>query len=89
MKILDIQTPTQMSHEFTLSGNRTTRLIESSTEPSATSYLSGPAAQAYINLELFQQHNITLEFEGYAMTIPILKLRGEFTGEVTVLDSAF
>jgi WbqC-like protein family len=88
MKILEIQTPVKMSHDFCLSGNKTVRLVDLLTQVSATSYLSGPSARAYLDMELFQQHNIRLEYKSYDY-LPYPQLWGEFVGEVSVLDLLF
>lgn len=88
MKMLEIHTPTKMSHDFYLSGNKTARLIDLLTQVSATSYLSGSSAAAYLDMELFRQTGIQLEFKSYDYA-PYPQLWGEFTGEVTVLDLLF
>lgn len=88
MTILEIETPTKMSHDFALSGNKTARLIDLLTQVGATSYLSGPAAAAYMDMELFGRQGIQLEFKSYDYP-PYPQLWGEFTGEVSVLDLLF
>lgn len=88
MGILGISTPLRMSQEFQPVGRKTARVIDLLTKVGASTYLSGPAAQAYLDLELFRQHGIQLEFKSYDYpSYP--QLWGRFIGEVTVLDLLF
>jgi hypothetical protein len=88
MQILKIKTSTKMSHDFLLSNKKTARLIDLLTQVGASSYLSGPSAANYLDVELFQRHGIRLEFKSYDYP-PYPQLWGEFVGEVSVLDLLF
>ncbi|MDD5450320.1 MAG: WbqC family protein [Desulfovibrionales bacterium] len=82
---LDIPTKMAMSRDFQATGTKTERLIQLLTEANATCYLSGPAAKAYLDKDLFDQHGISLEYKSYDYpSYP--QLHGEFEGGVTVLD---
>lgn len=62
---LEISTPIRMSREYHPQGTKTERLIGILNEAKATTYLSGPAAQAYIIPATFEQAGIQLEYKQY------------------------
>jgi len=62
---LEIETPIRMSREYRPQGAKTERLIGILQQVKATTYLSGPAAQAYLMPEMFEQAGIQLEFKQY------------------------
>src|ERR1700752_21814 len=62
---LNIDTPIKMSHEYHPRGTKTGRLIGILQQVQATTYLSGPAAQAYLVPDLFEQAGIQLEYKQY------------------------
>jgi WbqC-like protein family len=82
---LNIATPMLLSTEFSLSGTKTERLIDLLKRLNATTYLSGPSADAYLDKESFRANGIQLEFKSYDYE-PYPQLWGEFEGAVTVLD---
>ncbi|WP_165352180.1 WbqC family protein [Solidesulfovibrio carbinolicus] len=82
---LEIKTPMILSSELSLKGRRTERLIEILKKLNATTYLSGPNADAYLDKDLFREYGIQLEYKSYDYT-PYPQLWGEFIGDVTVLD---
>lgn len=82
---LNISTPMMLSTELALRGSKTERLIDLLKKLNATTYLSGPSADAYLDKEAFRRHGIRLEYKTYDYA-PYPQLWGEFVGEVTVLD---
>jgi hypothetical protein len=82
---LNIRTPMSLSSELLLQGSKTERLIDLLKRMNATSYLSGPSADAYLDKELFRKNGIQLEYKSYDYP-PYPQLWGDFIGEVTVLD---
>jgi hypothetical protein len=88
MEKLSISTPVVCSADFKCTGLRSERLIDLLEKVSATSYLSGPSAQSYIDAELFKSRGIALEYKTYDYA-PYPQLHGEFIGAVTVLDLLF
>lgn len=82
---LEIKTPMILSTELSLQGSKTERLIDLLKKLKATSYLSGPSADAYLDKEAFRENDIRLEYKSYDYA-PYPQLWGEFIGEVTVLD---
>ena len=82
---LEIKTPMMLSSDFALTGHKTERLIELLEKTNASTYLSGPSADAYLDKDLFLKHRIQLEYKSYDYA-PYPQLWGDFIGEVTVLD---
>ena len=82
---LKIKTPLLLSSELCLQGSKTLRLIDLLTKLKATTYLSGPSADAYLDKSAFQESGIRLEYKSYYYA-PYQQLWGDFIGEVTVLD---
>lgn len=62
---LDIETPIEYSRHYSPQGAKTERLLGILKQVGATSYLSGPAAQVYLEPELFEQAGISLEYKVY------------------------
>lgn len=82
---LKIRTPLILSSELSLQGSKTERLIDLLKKLNATTYLSGPSADAYLNKSAFRKSGIRLEYKSYDYS-PYPQLWGDFIGEVTVLD---
>jgi len=81
----EIGTRTILSSELRLSGTKTDRLIDLLKKLNATTYLSGPSADAYLDKEAFRRNGIRLEYKSYDYD-PYPQLWGPFEGAVTVLD---
>lgn len=88
MHKLAIQTPILLSSDMAPRGTRTARLIDIVQKLGADTYLSGPSAAAYLDVEQFQRHHIQLEFKTYGYA-PYPQLHGAFVPDVSVLDLLF
>jgi hypothetical protein len=62
---LEIDTPLSLSSEFAVAGQRTERLMQLLQAVGATSYLSGPSADSYLDKESFRHAGIRLEYKSY------------------------
>jgi len=82
---LGIVTPLMHSLELSLVGTKTDRLIDLIKKLHATTYLSGPSADAYLDKDAFRTNGIRLEYKAYDYA-PYPQLWGPFEGAVTVLD---
>lgn len=82
---LQIGTRTILSSELQLSGTKTDRLIDLIKKLNATTYLSGPSADAYLDKDAFRRNGIRLEYKSYDYD-PYPQLWGPFEGAVTVMD---
>lgn len=82
---LGIKTPIVRSEALNLLGSKTDRLIDLLVKVKATSYLSGPSAESYLDKNLFLKNGIALEYKNY--NYPDYKqVHGGFEPAVTVLD---
>jgi len=82
---LCIATPLIISSDLSLVGTKTVRLIDLLKKLNATTYLSGPSADAYLDKEAFRRNGIRLKYKSYDYD-PYPQLWGPFDGAVTVLD---
>ncbi len=82
---LQIGTRTMLSSDLRLSGSKTDRLVDLVKKLHATTYLSGPSADAYLDKDAFRKNGIRLEYKSYDYG-PYPQLWGPFEGAVTVLD---
>lgn len=82
---LGITTLLIVSSDLSLVGTKTDRLIDLLKKLNATTYLSGPSADAYLDKEAFRRNGIRLEYKSYDYD-PYPQLWGPFDGAVTVLD---
>jgi hypothetical protein len=86
--MLEIDTPIVFSHEYHPQGAKTERLIGILKQVEATTYLSGPAAQAYLEPDLFEQAGIRLEYKVYDYP-EYEQLYPPFDPAVSVIDLLF
>ena len=85
---LKIETPITMSRQYHPQGAKTERLIGMLKQVRATAYLSGPAAQAYLVPEMFEQAGVRLEYKVYAYP-EYRQLYPPFDPAVSVIDLLF
>ncbi|MDR3392986.1 MAG: WbqC family protein [Sulfuriferula sp.] len=82
---LGIDTRLMLSSELDPVGTKTGRLLDMLGKLGATAYLSGPAADSYIDKQAFCRAGIQLEYKSYDyQAYP--QLWGPFVGAVSVLD---
>jgi hypothetical protein len=86
-EMLNIKTEIIDSKELNLSGDKNQRLIEACYKLNATHYLSGKAAQSYIDLMFFEENNITVEWMDYSHYQEYPQLFPPFEMGVSVIDS--
>lgn len=69
-------------------GERSQRLVDICRHYGASTYVSGVAAEAYLDVDLFQQNGIAVEWQRY--THPVYpQLHGEFVPYLSALDLLF
>ena len=84
-RYLSIETTLKLSSEFNLSGTKTDRLIELLLELGASTYLSGPSADVYLDKSQFIKNKISLEYKKYNYEV-YPQLWGDFNGQVSIMD---
>lgn len=82
---LSIETKFMFSAELNIGGSKTERLVSLVQAVGGTSYLSGPAAEAYLDVDAFTAAGIALEYKTYDYE-PYPQLWGPFEGAVSVID---
>jgi len=85
-RLLGISTPLSWSSDYAASGRRTERLLELCLAAGAGRYLSGPAAQAYLDEERFRAEGIEVVWMSYDGYPQYPQLHPPFEHRVSVLD---
>ena len=88
-RLLEITTPLTWSMDYRLSGDKTERLVSLCRQAGATSYLSGPAAKAYLDESLFLQEGISVSYMDYSGYPEYAQLYPPFEPGVSVIDLIF
>ena len=84
-RYLGITTEIIRSRTLGLTGTKTDRLIDLMKKVGGTTYLSGPAAKAYLNVTQMNDNGIQVEWKEYNYQ-PYPQLHGPFEYFVSVLD---
>ncbi|HEY8174625.1 MAG TPA: WbqC family protein [Gemmatimonadaceae bacterium] len=87
--VLEIGTPIKRSSDFELVEGRSERLLDLCAQAGAKTYLSGPAARAYLDEKLFEEAGITVRWMEYGGYPEYPQLHLPFEHGVTVLDLLF
>ena len=85
---LEINTPIKLSREYKPQGAKTERLMGILQQVKASTYLSGPAAKAYLLPKLFEQAGIRLDYKQYNYP-EYEQLYPPFEAAVSVIDLLF
>ncbi|NJR67824.1 MAG: WbqC family protein [Synechococcales cyanobacterium CRU_2_2] len=86
---LGITTTIRNSWEYQLIEGKTERLADLCRQAQASEYLSGPAAQAYLDESIFAAQDIKVTWFDYGSYGEHPQLWGEFVHDVTILDMLF
>jgi WbqC-like protein family len=87
--ILNIKTKIINSTELILGEGKTQRLVNLCQQVGATNYLSGAAAKDYLEVELFEQQQINVQWMDYSNYQIYNQLNNEFEHAVSILDLIF
>lgn len=85
-QILNIKTEFRYSSEFSLAGDRTERLVNICEALSADKYITGPAAKAYMQEDMFREAKIELEWMDYSRYKEYPQMTDPFDHSVSVVD---
>jgi hypothetical protein len=89
VNILNIKTKIINSTELILGEGKTQRLVKLCQQIGATNYLSGAAAKDYLEVELFEQKQINVQWMDYSNYPMYNQLHNEFEHAVSILDLIF
>ncbi len=85
-EFLGIKTEIRFSSEFVLDDEKTQRLVNICKELNISTYYSGPAAKAYMDIDKFNSENIQVQYWDYR-DYPLYKqLHGDFEHGVSIID---
>ena len=87
--ILEIGTQLSWSMDYALEPGRNRRLIDLCVKAGATTYVSGPSARAYLDVDLFQRCGLEVVFFDYAGYPEYPQPFPPFEHTVSVLDLLF
>lgn len=87
--VLGIQTRFVDSRVYAAQKTKSARVLELLQKAGATSYLSGPAAKAYLNQEDFDQAGIRLIWMDYSAYPEYPQLYPPFVHQVSIIDMLF
>jgi WbqC-like protein family len=88
-EILGIRTPLRWSTEYEPEGAKSERLLSICLQAGATSYLSGPSAQAYLDEDLFRANGIEVDYMSYDDYPEYPQLHPPFEHSVSIVDLIF
>ncbi|MEX0299181.1 MAG: WbqC family protein [Kordiimonas sp.] len=86
---LGIETEFCVSSNLNISGQKDDKLIRMIQSLGGTEYISGPAAQAYLQPSLWQDAGINLKYIDYSGYPPYLQINPGFEPQVSILDLIF
>ena len=86
---MGIDTKITWSDDYDPTGGKTERLVSLCKQAGATTYLSGPAARAYLEEGLFKSENIELQYMDYSAYPEYRQLLPPFQHRVSVIDLIF
>lgn len=86
---LDIRTQISNSWDYSLIDGKTERLVDLCRQAGGGVYLSGPAAQGYLDENLFQDVGMKVQWMQYGPYPEYPQLWGSFVHEVSILDLLF
>ncbi len=87
--LIGIETQISDSTRYELIGDRNERLVNLCKQSGADIYLSGPAAQSYLDASLFEKEGIQVEWMDYSGYPEYTQLFPPFDHYVTILDLIF
>ncbi len=87
---LGISTPLSWSADYKVSeDDPTDRLVQLCVAENATTYISGPAAQSYLDTTRFSEHGIDVRYFDYGHYQPYPQMQEGFSHFVSIIDMIF
>ena len=88
-EFLGIGTQFRDAREFTLAGHKSERLLDLVRQLGTTTYVSGPSARDYMDLDAFTEAGIAVEFFDYSGYPEYPQLHPAFEHGVSIVDLLF
>ena len=89
VEILGIRTEFSQSGQYTLTGNKSEKIISVCKQAGADTYITGPAAKNYIDETLLAKANIKLTWMDYSDFFEYPQLFPPFNHKVSIIDLIF
>lgn len=89
LELLGVKTKVSWSSDYTLEGERSSRLLSLCQQAKAQVYISGPAARDYLDTEIFTRSEIEVEWMDYSGYPTYRQQYGDFEHGVSILDLIF
>jgi hypothetical protein len=89
VQFLGVTTAFARSQDYAAQGHKQERVLDIVRKTGAPIYLSGPAAKAYLDPALFQQHGIEVRWKDYSDYPEYTQFHPPFNHAVTILDLLF
>ncbi len=86
---LGIKTSIINSTDLEMKGDRNEKLVDACLKLDADRYLSGPSAKSYLNVQLFNDNGISVEWMDYHGYASYTQLFPPFVHEVSIIDLIF
>lgn len=83
---LGIETRLSSVSDYHVGSGKSQRLIELCKATNCTTYVSGPAAKAYLDVTAFEQQDVNVEWFSYDQLEPYPQLHGDFINAVSIID---
>lgn len=88
-RMLGFQTKFVWSNSLAPDGTKSDRVLSVCRQLGATSYLSGPSAQSYLDVEAFSEAGVEVRWMDYSDYPQYPQLHGTFSHQVSVIDLLF
>lgn len=88
-QLTHIETTISLCTDYTIEGDRVSRLVNICSQASATTYLSGPAAKCYLKEDDFANAGIAVEWMDYSGYVEYPQLYPPFVHGVSMIDLLF
>jgi len=88
-KILKIDTKVLNSRDLNLEGGKSERLVDACLKLDANTYISGPSAKNYLDINLFNEKKINVEWVDYSNYKEYKQSGEKFEHGVSILDLLF
>ncbi len=85
-EFLGIRTTFRDSREFPLDGQKGDRLLDLLRQVGATDYVSGPSAQAYLDVAAYADAGIRVRWKDYSDYPTYPQMHGDFLPAVSIID---
>lgn len=88
-ELLKLETEFDDSRNFDIEGTKSERVLDLARKSGCSTYLSGPAAQDYLDVVDFYDSGIDLVWADYSLLKPYPQMSSTFDGNVSIIDLLF